>query len=755
MKKILSVLFLFSFCFAQAQEVTIIPQPSYIKVQQGTFTVSADTKIIEVGRGTDNSASFLNDYLKKFYGFQLQIVKETKGSWKNAIVLNYEKLKKNIPGAYVMTIDKDKVYIGGDNETGVFYGVQSLLQLLPVVKKGALEIPQLNITDSARFAYRGMMLDVCRHFFTIENVKKYIDLIAMYKFNTFHWHLTDDQGWRIEIKKYPKLTQVGSCRAGTIIGRYPGTGNDSIKYCGYYTQEQIKEIVKYAADRYITVVPEIEMPGHSSAALTAYPELGCTGGPYKVQETWGVFKEVYCAGNEKTFSFLEDVLDEVMSLFPSQYIHVGGDECPKDSWKVCPKCQQRIKDNHLKDEHALQSYFIQRIEKYVNNKGKKIIGWDEILEGGLAPNAAVMSWRGEKGGIEAAKQKHNVIMTPGDFCYLDKSQSKNEDSVTIGGYLPVEKVYAYEPIPKELNASEAKYVMGAQANLWTEYIGSERKLDYMVFPRLSALSEVLWSPKENRNWKDFERRLLVEFTRYDQFKVNYSKAYYDLKSVIQPAKDYKGIVWALEGRTDEDEIAVTKMNDDKQIATGKKVVAALIQEDGKYKATSSKSTSLKIAVKFNKATGKKITSTTPPADRYPGIGGIFGLVNGITSEKAVGSEWLGWNGKVAEVIIDLGDTMTISSVNAHVSDQRNSWVYHPSAIEVLTSNNPDHFTATGKTTEYLINTDKGSMGDMKVSFSPLTTRYIKVIIKPFGIIPDGLPGEKNTAWSFVDEISVN
>ncbi len=311
----------------------------------------------------------------------------------------------------------------------------------------------------------------------------------------------------------------------TIIGHYPGTGNDSTPHGGYYTQEQIKEVVKYAADRYITVIPEIELPGHSSAALTAYPWLGCTGGPYHVQQSWGVFKDVFCGGNDSVFQFLEDVLDEVMALFPSKYIHIGGDECPKTSWKACPKCQKRIRENGLKDENGLQSYFVQRIEKYINSKGRQIIGWDEILEGGLAPNASVMSWRGEQGGIDAAKQNHDVIMTPGEYVYFDHSQVENDDSLTIGGYLPLEKVYQYEPLPPSLTPEQAAHIRGAQANVWTEYITNPRKVEYMIFPRMSALSEVLWSPKEARNWPDFQKRLQTQYIRYKLWGANFYQAY--------------------------------------------------------------------------------------------------------------------------------------------------------------------------------------------------------------------------------------
>jgi hexosaminidase len=529
MKKQLLSLFVLSVMVSHAQEINIIPKPASVHVGDGTFTITPATKIILKAGDVDKSATFLNNYLQQFYGFQLLVITKSQGELKNSIVLNAKKTDNPTTGVYTLNVDKNRVAISGKGGAGVFYGIQSLIQLLPLEKTTGLTIPQLTIIDSARFAYRGMHLDVGRHFFPVEYIKKYIDYIALYKMNTFHWHLTEDQGWRIEIKKYPKLTQVGAYRNGTIIGHYPGKGNDSTWYGGYYTQEQIKEVVKYAADRYITIIPEIEMPGHSSAALTAYPELGCTGGPYKVQETWGVFNDVYCAGNEYTFRFLEDVLDEVLQLFPSQYIHIGGDECPKTSWKNCPKCQQRIKDNHLKDEHELQSYFIQRIEKYLNGKGRQIIGWDEILEGGLAPNASVMSWRGEEGGIAAAKEKHKVIMTPGDYCYFDHSQKKKEDSVTIGGYLPIDKMYSYEPVPPGLSAEEAARISGAQGNVWTEYIGNERKLEYMIFPRMSALSEVLWSPKEKRDWNDFAGRLQHEFKRYDWWKVNYSKAYLESK----------------------------------------------------------------------------------------------------------------------------------------------------------------------------------------------------------------------------------
>jgi len=438
--------------------------------------------------------------------------------------------KKNLPSiilrhsidikndeAYELNVYADSIVITGKSDAGIFYGIQSLAQMLPVDWDEETSIPICEIKDYPRFPYRGMHLDVCRHFYSVDFVKKYIDLMARYKLNTFHWHLTEDQGWRIEIKKYPKLTEIGAWRM-----QLDTASGDSIRYGGFYTQEQIKEVVAYAAKRYITIIPEIELPGHARAALAAYPEFSCTGKQLPVANTWGVFEHVYCAGNDATFDFLEDILDEVIELFPSTYIHIGGDECPKEAWKKCSKCQARMKAEGLKNEHELQSYFIQRIEKYLLTKNRKIIGWDEILEGGLAPEATVMSWRGIQGGIAAAKQHHDVIMTPGTHCYFDHYQANPKyEPHAIGGYTTVKKVYSYEPIPNELNDKESKFILGAQANMWTEYIPSEHHLEYMLLPRMLALAEVDWTMPENKNWDDFNRRLQAQFSKFDREGTNY------------------------------------------------------------------------------------------------------------------------------------------------------------------------------------------------------------------------------------------
>ncbi|MFH6936820.1 beta-N-acetylhexosaminidase [Flavobacterium sp. FlaQc-30] len=525
-----------------AQEVNIIPQPVKVVKNTGSFVINAQTSLVAANKEDNASAAFLNDYLSDYYGFVLPVVKKaTKNYIKLTSLKNFQGLKGE---GYSLKSDKNGVEITGNSPIGTFYGIQTLIQLLPAEKSSNLAIASVNVQDEPRFAYRGAMLDVGRHFFSVAFVKKYIDYLALHKLNYFHWHLTEDQGWRIEIKKYPKLTEIGSKRNGSIIGKYPGKGSDNTPEGGFYTQEEVKDIVKYASDRFITVIPEIEMPGHSSAAIAAYPELSCfpnektnlpanmisdkskqemaNGRNKIVQETWGVHADIFVP-TENTFKFLEDVLDEVIALFPSKYIHIGGDEAPKDAWKKSEFCQQMIKEKGLKDEHGLQSYFIQRIEKYVNGKGRTIIGWDEILEGGLAPNAIVMSWQGEAGGIAAAKENHQVIMTPGSHVYLDHSQTKNEKEVTIGGFLPLEKVYSYEPIPKELNEQQAKFVMGAQGNVWTEYMANPAKVEYMIFPRLSALSEVLWSPKDKKDWSQFQTKIETMKKRYTMWGANYFK----------------------------------------------------------------------------------------------------------------------------------------------------------------------------------------------------------------------------------------
>lgn len=522
---------------AQSAKISIIPTPAEMIVSGSSFTITKSTKfsIKSNSKELKKITGYFNDILKKSCGFELKT--ETISQKENLIILSLTNDDNSLgKEGYTFTSNDRGIVITASEPQGIFYGIQTLLQLLPEeifaqkrTRIKELQIPSVKIKDYPRFSYRGMHLDVCRHFMPLDFVKKYIDLIALHKMNKFHWHLTEDQGWRIEIKKYPNLQKISAYRNGTLIGHYSDKPHkfDNVKHGGYYTQKQIKEIIKYAQDRYVEIIPEIELPGHSLAALAAYPELSCTGGPFEVSQLWGIFDDVYCAGKENTFTFLENVLSEVAALFPSNYIHIGGDECPKTRWKVCPDCQARIKAEGLKDEHELQSYVIKRIEKFLSTKGKKIIGWDEILEGGLAPEATVMSWRGIEGGIAAANQNHDVIMTPGSHCYFDHYQGKKENEpLAIGGYTTLEKVYSYEPVPDKLPSEKHKYILGAQANLWTEYIKTPEKAEYMVLPRMDALAEVVWSPVDKKDYNDFKVRLEKQLKRYEHLKLNYSKSHY-------------------------------------------------------------------------------------------------------------------------------------------------------------------------------------------------------------------------------------
>ena len=772
MKRILSIMLACCTLGVSAQNINIIPAPFEVKqAQTGTYAFKKKitwSSNFPKSKESDAVFNFFADYMKKYYNIEVGLTTD-----KADINVISTRMPTGGGLAYRLNVTKGGVRIEANFYESAFHAMQSLIQLLPVEQTADVTIPYVQIFDKARFGYRGMHLDVGRHFMPVSFVKQYIDYLALHKINTFHWHLTEDQGWRIEIKKYPALTTIGSKRNGTIIGRYPGKGNDNKPYEGFYTQEQIKEVVAYAKSRFVEVIPEIEMPGHSSAAIAAYPWLSCfpdkpteipknmisaksvaeqkNGRIKLVQETWGVFDDVFCAGKDSTFKFLEDVLDEVIKLFPSKYVHVGGDECPKTHWKQCSNCQKRMKELKLKDEHELQSYFIQRIEKYLNSKGKTLIGWDEILEGGLAPNAQVMSWRGEAGGIAAAKEKHYVIMTPGNPVYFDHSQSRNEDSVTIGGYNSVQAVYAYDPVPKELTAEEANYVRGAQANVWTEYIPNTSKVEYMIFPRMAALSEVLWTAKERKNKEDFERRLLLQFKRYDMWKANYSKAYFDLQSSIKPAEDNNGLVISVSSTAPNGRIQYSlgdissfdiPYTEPLVIKKSTSFRSRLYIDDKIFSSTSQN-------FSFSKSTGKKISITNQASKSYPGDG-AFTLVNGIINEKGLGrsSEFLGFSGTDCEAVIDLGNEQLFSTITAHTFEQKASWIWPAAALTVAVSNDGTSFRVIGETTE---STDN----KISLTVAPTTARYIKVKIKNHGTITEGNEGAGNKAWLFVSEIQVD
>ncbi len=511
---------------------SIIPQVQESEIGNGHFRIDRNTKIVidSDDQKVWDVANYCVEQFNTASGYSLSVsAPERNKAARNSIIFTDKNLDQSSGDeGYTLTSNTSHIVLTGTAH-GLFYAVQTLFQLLPeeIFSSKTLEnidwqIPSVSIIDKPRFKWRGMHLDVGRHMFPVSFIKKYIDYIAMHKLNTFHWHLTEDQGWRIEIKQYPRLTEMGSWRKGSQI---PNSHEiDTLLYGGFYTQDEIREVVAYAEERFVTVIPEIELPGHSVAALSAYPELSCTGGPFEVRTAWGISDDIYCAGNDSVFTFLENVLSEVLELFPSEYIHIGGDEAPKLRWEKCTKCQNRIKNESLKGEHELQSYFISRIEKFLNSKGRKIIGWDEILEGGLAPNAAVMSWRGIEGGISAARQKHFVVMTPADYLYFCwyAGDPENEPPA-LGGFLPLEKVYAYEPMPEGLSIDEQSYIMGVQACLWTENIDTPELAEYMILPRLCALSEIAWSPKEKRNFDDFSARLSTHYGSLEELGVNYRR----------------------------------------------------------------------------------------------------------------------------------------------------------------------------------------------------------------------------------------
>ncbi len=690
---------------------------------------------------------------------------------------------------HMVTVKPDGIIVGATSETGLFRGSRTLVQLLEQGRATG-SLPCLTITDWPRFPWRGMHLDACRHFWSVEFTKKYIDLLARYKMNSFHWHLTDDQGWRIEIKARPKLTEVGAWRKGSQVGPYARLQYDSIPYGGFYTQEEIREVVAYAKARHINVVPEIEMPGHALAALAAYPHLGCTGGPYEVERGWGVFEDVFCAGNDSVFALLEDVLSEVMDLFPSRTSHIGGDECPKDAWKACAKCKGRMKAEGLRDEHELQSYFIQRIEKFVNAKGRTIIGWDEILEGGLAPNAAVMSWRGTEGGIAAARSGHYAVMSPGSHCYFDHYQGDPaNEPLAFGGYTTLQKVYNYEPIPAELKPEEHKYILGAQGNMWTEYILTPEHVEYMAVPRLLALAEVLWTPKEKRDEKDFIARLEQEFPRLDELKVNASRSLYQVS--IKPKQgrsdgsidvEFTGIGSDLLFRY---ELIEEVINSDTPYPKGDLQVRhshsttgpitihnnctleAWVATDESDSGWSAMPRS-KRSFHFNKATARPITLSVPPNERY-NEGGAFTLVDGISAqEKRVNTEWLAWKEGVT-ITVDLGSVQEVTYVGIGALNETHSWIHAPKAIEFLVSTDGKNYTSVGMAIPTMREIpvipadpikrrptimDKVQGRNVFAVEKPAQARYVRLEVLHSGLIPAGDPGAGNPAWMFLDEIEV-
>ncbi|WP_347159876.1 glycoside hydrolase family 20 protein [Pontibacter chitinilyticus] len=746
--------------------IALIPKPLSLQPQTGTFRLNAETKIYVDPKNEElqKIGQQLAEVIKNATGLQLQVSsKKVKNKYKNIILLTQKEAVDSLGDeGYTLSVAPARITLRANKPQGVFLGTQTIRQLLPAqARVAAISIPALEIADKPRYAWRGMHLDVSRHFFPVDFVKKYIDYLALHKMNTFHWHLTDDQGWRIEIKKYPELTEKGAYRNGTIIGHAPGNGNDSIRYGGFYTQDEIRDVVKYAQDRYITVVPEIEMPGHALAALTTYPQLSCTGGPFEVAQSWGVFKDVFCAGNEQTFQFLENVLTEVMDLFPSKVIHIGGDESPKERWKECPKCQARIAAEGLKDEHELQSYFIQRIEKFLNSKGRKIIGWDEILEGGLAPNADVMSWRGIEGGIAAAKQHHYVVMTPGSHVYFDHYQGDPSlEPLAIGGYTTLQKVYSFEPTPAELSPEEAKYILGAQANVWTEYIPTEAQVEYMVLPRMAALSEVLWTPAAKKNWDDFKQRMQQQYKRYDALGANYARSAFNVRQQVIPDTLQKVDIVKFETDAAGTQLYYTL---DGSVPTAASrpytapfpvdrsvVIRAGSFENGELAGKVSATT-----VEASKAFAHAV-KLTKPANRNYTASGPATLVDGLSgSENHTDGNWLGFQGDDLEAVIDLQKITPISRLSSSYLQSARSQILFPSAVEYAVSEDGKKFTTVKVITPVIGAERPSTFREAVTAEIPVTNaRYIKVTARNRKAAPQKAGEPAGNTWVFADEITV-
>ena len=749
----------------QSADYRVVPLPNEITPMEGkAFTLDNRVKILypEGDADMQRNAGFLAGYVLESTGKTLAVEAGATGS--HAIVLRLGLQTEN-PEAYLLEVNEDQVTITGSSAAGVFYGIQTLRKSLPVAKDAQVVLPPVRVNDAPRFAYRGMMLDVCRHFFSLDSVKRYIDILALHNINRFHWHLTDDQGWRIEIKKYPQLTQIGSQRKETVIGRNSGK-YDGIPYGGYYTQEEAREIVAYAKDRYITVIPEFEMPGHMQGVLAAFPELGCTGGPYDVWTQWGVSEDVICAGNDKSLELIKDVLAELIEIFPSEYIHVGGDECPKTRWEKCPKCQAKIRQLGLKDdkehtaEQRLQSYIITEAEKFLNAHGRKIIGWDEILEGGVAPNATVMAWRGAGEGVKAAKMRHDVIMVPTTYFYFDYYQTNilDEEPLAIGGYVPIEKVYSFEPYQKELTAEENKHIIGLQANLWTEYITSFRHVEYMVLPRMAALSEIQWTQPQFKDYGDFLERMPKMFDIYDIYGYNYARHLFDVKANFLP-DTVAGTLTVTLSTLDGANIHYT-LDGTKPSANSPKYTGLLtLKENCTFKAAAIRpagsSRVYTAEINLNKASLKPIALLQPLKAPYI-FNGALNLVDGLTGNANYKTgRWIAFYGNDMEAVIDFKQPTEISSVEIHTCVEKGDWVFDARGFSVAVSDDGKNFTAVASE-DYPVATPDSPNGVLahKLTFEPRNARYLKVVALSERRIPDWHTGKGYTGFLFVDEIVV-
>lgn len=752
---------------AQTADFHVIPLPKELRgTGGGSFSLTDKALIVYPAgdRVLKRHAQYLADYVAEATGIKLQPT--TLAAQRQCIRLVINPHLKGGAEAYHIRVNSDIILLEGGSAAGLFYAIQTLRKALPQGVSREVIIPASEVSDYPRFAWRGAHLDVARHFIPADSVKRYIDLLALHGMNRFHWHLSDDQGWRIEIRKYPLLTKVGSRRAQTVIGNNSGR-YDGTPYGGYYTRKEIKDVIQYAADRHITIVPEIDLPGHMQAALAAYPELGCTGGPYKVWEMWGVSEEVLCAGNPKTYDFIDAVLDEIVSLFPSDYIHIGGDECPKVRWKACPKCQAFItaqglqaKEGHTAEER-LQSYVIRHAVDHLKSLGREAIGWDEILEGGLAPGVAVMSWRGVQGGREAAKLGHKVVMTPCEYLYFDYRQSENPDDYREGaaGYLPLERVYGYEPMPDGLTPEQQSCIMGVQANCWTEYIHTFRKVEFMVLPRMAALSELQWCLPEQRRYADFLTRLprMIDFYRRHDYR--YCKAVYDVRLSLRPDTVRHAVEATL---STFDDAAVHYTLDGSKVTDSSPVYTAPLWLDtaltlraAAYRGREA-TPEVVTTLHFNKATARPIRLMQPPHRNYT-FGGATTLTDGLMARSTNfhTGEWIGFCGHDLEAVIDLGRPTAVSRVGLHTCVEKGSWVFDARALVVSGSTDGTTYAELGSETYPAMTAqDPNRIYSHSLTFTPTTVRYLKVLVRSEHDIPAWHPGKGYPGFLFVDEIVV-
>ena len=746
----------------------IVPTPEMITNPQTEadkpFVLTADTKLIypEGDAALQQYAGFLQEYIKKQTGIEVKVA-PNQNDEANTISLsqNYSNDNKE---AYQVTITANNITINGASKAGTFYGVQFLRKSIPVQKVSKVTFPAKIITDKPYFAYRGAHLDSARHFFSADSVRIYIDMLALHNINKFHWHLTDDQGWRFESKKYPELTVVGSTRSQTMLGK-EWDKFDGKPHSGFYTQQEMKELVKYAAERNITIIPEIDLPGHMVAVLATYPKLGCTGGPYKVRETWGVAEDVLCAGNDETYDFIKNILEEVTEIFPSEYIHIGGDECPKNSWKKCPKCQAKIKALGIKGdakhtaEEYLQSHIITFAEEVLAKKGRKMIGWDEILEGGLAPNATVMSWRGIGGAIEAAKSNHDAIMTPMSFCYFDYYQTDKTDKepLAIGNYLPVERVYSFNPYPEALNKEQQKHILGVQANIWTEYIQTFKHVEYMALPRMAALAEVQWvDPSKPKDYQAFLQRLMRLLPIYEVEGYTYAKHIFDLRAEVKPGVDEINVTFSclqdtpIYYTTDGSEPTKNSnvYKEPLKLTQNTNLKAKVFGKEGESEFNQE--------FFFNKATVRPIEFLSKPTQNYAYNGAIT-LVDGRKGgTNSRSSEWLGFSEAPCEALITLKDNTLVKEVSFNAFIETGDWIYPPTNFEVWGSKDGKNYELIGKASYDMPKEHFKEIKTYSLSFPEKEVTYLKVKINEVNKIPafhEGAAGKPG--FLFIDEIQVN